>query len=147
MAEAYKLTAGQRVANKYFLMMTNHGWGAEYRHVLSVRGRASGELRSTPVDVMQNGENRWLVAPYGAVNWVRNLRAADGQLTLRRGQNIERLVAREISAEDAVPVIRRYIGSVPVTSHYWDVTADSTDQQIATDGVHHPVFRLSSADL
>lgn len=143
MAKTYKLTVAQRAANKVFASLARRNLGSGDRHVLTVRGRTSGTLRSTPVDVMQDGDGRWLVAPYGAVNWVRNLRAADGQLTLRRGARVEKLLAREISAQDAIPVIRQYIRSVPVTRNYWDVTADSTDREIAQDSVHHPVFRLN----
>lgn len=143
MAKTYKVTTGQRVANGLFRFLIRRGVGADYRHLLTVRGRTTGKLRSTPVDVMQHGDQRWLVAPYGTVNWVRNLRAADGQLTLRRGRHVEHLAAHELGAQDAVPVIRLYIRSVPVTHAYWDVTADSTDRAIAQDSVHHPVFRVT----
>lgn len=54
---------------------------AKYRYVLTVQGRKSGLARSTPVDVMEVDGPRWPVAPYGAVNWVTNVRAA-GQVEL-----------------------------------------------------------------
>jgi deazaflavin-dependent oxidoreductase (nitroreductase family) len=66
--------------------------------VLTVRGRKSETFRSTPVEMMQDGDGRWLVAQYGPVNWVRNLRAAHGQLTLERGAHVGNLLAEEISA-------------------------------------------------
>lgn len=145
MAKKYELSTGRRSANRLFGFLAACGLGGRYLHVLSVRGRTSGKLHSTPVDVMQDGDDRWLVAPYGAVNWVRNLRAADGDLTLRRGKRIEHLHAREITPGEAVPVIRKYIRSVPITRDYWNVTADSTDQDIAREGLQHPVFRLIAA--
>jgi F420H(2)-dependent quinone reductase len=75
MAKTYRLTTAQRAANKVFGFLAERGLGVDYRYLLSVRGRTTGKIRSTPVDVMQDGDCRWLVAPYGAVNWVRNLRA------------------------------------------------------------------------
>ncbi|MGD0219844.1 MAG: nitroreductase/quinone reductase family protein [Acidimicrobiales bacterium] len=63
--------------------MTRLGIGANYRHILTVRGRRTGEVRSTPVDVMDLAGNRWLVAPYGISNWVRNVRVS-GEVSLTR---------------------------------------------------------------
>jgi deazaflavin-dependent oxidoreductase (nitroreductase family) len=142
MAKEFRISAGKRLVNNLFRVLTEHGLGADFRQVLSVRGRKTGTLRSTPVDVMEVAGHRWLVAPYGEVNWVRNIRAADGQATLRRGRHVENLHAIEIRPDEAVPVIRTYIRSVPVTAKYWDVTGDSTDAEIAEDGANHPVFRL-----
>ena len=87
MAKKIQTHPEQRIANKLFRFLTDHGRGANYRHVLSVRGRTAGMLRSTPVDVMQDGESPLAGRPYGEVNWVRNLRADDGKLTLRRGSH------------------------------------------------------------
>jgi hypothetical protein len=83
MAKTYRLTPAQRAANSVFRMMTRLGIGANYRHILTVRGRRTGEVRSTPVDVMDLAGNRWLVAPYGISNWVRNVRVS-GEVSLTR---------------------------------------------------------------
>lgn len=141
-AKRYRLSAGQRFANLLFTRLTEHGFGAGYRHILSVPGRNTGTLHSTPVDVMNVDGARWLVAPYGQVNWVRNVRAAGGEVTLRRGSTTEHLTATEISGIEAVPVLRSYLRYVPVTKKYWDVTTASTDTEIAADAINHPTFRL-----
>jgi deazaflavin-dependent oxidoreductase (nitroreductase family) len=112
MAKAYRVTGAQRLANIWFAMLSKHGRGANYRHILTVAGRKSGLPRSTPVDVMTISGQRWLVAPYGEVNWVRNLRAA-GKAILRRGRLAETLHAEPASAEQAIPVIRAYLREVP----------------------------------
>ena len=59
--------SAQRLANALYAGLTRHGRGAGYRHLLSVPGRRSGEVRSTPVDVMHVDGSRWVVAPYGEV--------------------------------------------------------------------------------
>lgn len=85
---------------------------------------------------------RYLVAPYGEVNWVRNLRAS-GTATLRRGAKVQVYDAVEMKPAESVAVVREYVRSVPVTKNYWNVTEHSTDQEIAEDARDHPVFRLS----
>ena len=90
---------------------------------------------------MQRDGRRWLVAPYGVTNWVRNARAA-GHVTLSRGRRSETLRVAELGADDSVPILRQYLREVPVTRPYFDVTPDSSDQQIAAEAPRHPVFLL-----
>lgn len=145
MTRTYRLDVGQRLANRWFTFLTKYGLGARYRHILTVAGRTSGLPRSTPVDVMTLDGVRWLVAPYGVTNWVRNVRAA-GRVSLRRGRSNERLRAEEVDAAAAVAPIRLYIRTVRVTRSYWEVGPDSSDTQIAAVVGDHPVFRLRAED-
>jgi deazaflavin-dependent oxidoreductase (nitroreductase family) len=142
MTKTYRLTPITRVTNGIFRAITRRGRGAKYRYVLTVEGRKSGVARSTPVDVMEVGGQRWLVAPYGEVNWVKNARAS-GQVDLSRGGTSSRWKAEEVRGLEAVPAIRRYFTAVPVTSSYWEVEADSSDEAISAASEHHPVFRLA----
>ncbi|MCO6009183.1 nitroreductase family deazaflavin-dependent oxidoreductase [Actinoallomurus purpureus] len=143
MAKNYRVGTGTRCVNLVFRLMTRLGRGKGYRHILTVRGRKTGELRSTPVDIMQNGDERWLVAAYGVTNWVHNARAA-GEVQIARGRYRETLRVAELTPEDSVPVLRQYLREVPITRAYFDVTADSTDEQFAAEVSRHPVFRLVS---
>jgi deazaflavin-dependent oxidoreductase (nitroreductase family) len=68
--------------------------------LLSVRGRKSGEIRTTPVALLEVGGRRWTVGTFGNVNWVRNLRAA-GEATLTVGRRIERVRAVELDRAQA----------------------------------------------
>lgn len=142
MAKKYRLSRAQRMGNKAFAMMTNHGWGASYRHILTVLGRRSGELRSTPVDVMTIDGRLYLVAPYGDVNWVRNVRAAR-DLSLSRAHEARTYAAEEVHGVQAVPILRKYLHDVPVTRAYWDVTEKSPDAAFAAEAQRHPVFQLT----
>jgi F420H(2)-dependent quinone reductase len=72
MARIYRQSTATRVTNWVFTTLTRLGIGASYRHLLTVRGRKTGQLRTTPVDVMETGGQRWLVAGYGPANWVPN---------------------------------------------------------------------------
>lgn len=130
-----------RVANHAFATLIRLGLGKDYRHLLTVAGRKTGKPHSTPVDVMSDGLQRWLVAPYGVTDWVRNARAA-GQVTLRRGRRRETLHVTELPPGQRVPVLRRYLREVPITASCFTVTASSTDEAWAAEAKRHPVFRL-----
>jgi deazaflavin-dependent oxidoreductase (nitroreductase family) len=78
MAKTYRRHLGTRLINWWFRTLTKLALGASYRHILTVPGRKTGRLHSTPVDVIEAGGQRWLVASYGPANWVLNTRAAGG---------------------------------------------------------------------
>ena len=109
MAQTYGRSIGTRLINAVFRAITSLGVGASYRYVLTVPGRKTGRLYSTPVDVITVDSERWLVAGYGPANWVRNVRVA-GEATLNRGRHSQRFQVEEAGATDAVPVLR---GRIP----------------------------------
>jgi deazaflavin-dependent oxidoreductase (nitroreductase family) len=141
MAKTYRFGSGPRFINRLFRVMTRLGLGAPYRHVLTVRGRKTGRPYSIPVDVVEFGGDKWLVAPYGVVNWVRNVRAS-GEVTLTRGSHSDRFRVEEVGVPEAVLVLRNYLSEVPVTRPYFDAAPDSPDEAIAAELPKHPVFRL-----
>ncbi len=141
MAKTYRRSFGTRLINVLFRAMTRLDLGASYRHILTVPGRKTGRLYSTPVDIIDVDGQRWLVAGYGPANWARNVRAA-GETTLSRGGHSHRFKVEEADAGDAVPVLRKYIAEIRVTRPYFDATSDSSDEEIAAELGRHPVFRL-----
>jgi deazaflavin-dependent oxidoreductase (nitroreductase family) len=143
MAKTYRRGRGTRLVNALFQTMTRLGLGASYRHILTVPGRKTGRLHSTPVDIIQVSGQRWLVAGYGPAGWVRNARAA-GEVTLSRGRHSRRFEIEETDAPTAVPVLRMYMTEIRVTRAYFDATPDSPDEQVAAELPRHPVFRLVS---
>src|SRR5919198_3008905 len=144
MAKRYEVSAATRAVNAFFSAMTRAGLGKSYRHILTVRGRRTGQFHSTPVDVMADDGHRWLVAGYGGPNWVRNLRSA-GEATLQRGRRLETVRATELDPADSVPVLRQYLAEVPVTRSYFDMTTDSPDDVAIAEASRHPVFEIRHA--
>jgi deazaflavin-dependent oxidoreductase (nitroreductase family) len=138
MARTYRLSPGTRAVNWVFAAMTRAGVGASGRHILTVRGRVTGRLRSTPVDVIEAAGYRWLVAGYGPSDWTHNVRAA-GEVTLCRGRISRRYTVTEPGPADAVPVLRRYITQIRVTRPYFDAAPDSPDDAIKAELSRHPV--------
>ena len=84
---------------------------------------------------------RWLVAPYGAVAWVHNARAA-GQVSLRYGRATREYATREVSAEEAGPVLKRYVTIATKTRPQFKATQDSPVEDFVAEATRHPVFEL-----
>ena len=115
-------------------------WGSR---VLRVRGRTSGEWRSAPVNLLTHEGKRYLVAPRGQTQWVRNLRVAgEGELLL--GKKVEPFRAVEVADGDKVPILRAYLKrwKAEVGIFFGGVGPDSSDDEIRRIGPDHPVFRI-----
>ena len=110
-----------------------------------VRGRKSGKIRSNVVTYVEHEGARYLVAPRGATEWVRNVRAAGGEATLkRRRAHAVRLV--ELPEEQRAPIIRSYLQKMPaMVQREFGVQADSPDADIERIAPRHPVFRIIDA--
>lgn len=126
-----------------FVMRTLIRLGARHTYLLTVQGRKSGKPHSTPVTLVESGEGRWLVAPYGEMNWVRNARTS-GQITLMRGGRSERLSIVEEVPEVSARVLKKYVVLEPITRPYFESTVDSPAEAFLAETERHPVFRLTA---
>jgi deazaflavin-dependent oxidoreductase (nitroreductase family) len=143
MARQYRLGVARRVANVIMRALLRAGIAPPRTYLLVVSGRRTNRLYETPVTLVEEAGHRWLVAPYGEVGWVRNVRAA-GRVALRRGRQSESCVAIELPPEQAAPVLRKYLREVPITRPFFDVTPDSRLEDFAAEAPRHPVFDLRS---
>jgi deazaflavin-dependent oxidoreductase (nitroreductase family) len=119
-------------------------WGSR---VLEVRGRKSGEPRRTPVNVLSFEGDRYLVAPRGHTQWVRNLRAAGvGELLL--GRRRERFRATEVDDADKEPILRDYVRRWmwEVGQFFDGVSPHSPPGEFLRIAPDHPVFRIDSRE-
>ena len=137
----YRKSYWRRALNAVVRPLARLGLTGPRTHLLTVPGRTTGKLWSTPVSLVREGDERWLVAPYGERSWVKNARAA-GWVRLRRGRFDERLAVEELSPVEAIPVLRRYYDLAHVTRPYFDATLSSSDEAWLTEAPRHPVFRL-----
>lgn len=137
----YRKSLWRRALNAGVRPLARLGLTGPRTHLLTVPGRRTGRPWSTPVSIVEEGGKRWLVAPYGARNWVLNARAA-GRVELRRGRRRERLAVVELGPEEAVPVLRRYYELARVTRPFFEVSLDSPEQDWVAEAPRHPVFRL-----
>jgi deazaflavin-dependent oxidoreductase (nitroreductase family) len=129
--------------NPLIAFLTRSGVSVLGSRVLAVKGRTSGEWRTTPVNLLDLGGRRYLVAPRGTTQWVRNLRAAgDGEL--RVGKRVEAFRGRELPDDDKVDVLRAYLKrwKFEVGVFFEGVGPDSTDEQLREIAPRHPVFEV-----
>jgi deazaflavin-dependent oxidoreductase (nitroreductase family) len=131
----------RRALNALVRPLARLGLTGPRTYLLTVPGRRTGRLYSTPVSLVREDGKRWLVAPYGDRNWVRNARAA-GWVELRRGRRRERFAVVDLPPEEAVPVLRRYYELGRVTRPFFDVDLDSPDEAWLAEAPQHAVFRL-----
>lgn len=134
----------RHVFNRLVQWLTRAGisvWGSR---TLSVRGRTSGEWRSTPVNVLTFDGADYLVAPRGVTQWVRNLRVA-GTGELRVGRRTRTFSALEIDDDAKAEVLRAYLRrwKMEVGVFFDGVSATSTPSELARIAPSHPVFRLT----
>jgi len=118
------------------------GIGPPGIYLLTVPGRKTGTPWTTPVAPLEDGADRWLVAAYGQVSWVRNARAA-GRVTLQRGRATESLAITELEPAQAAPVLKRYLAEHPRSvGAYFEAGKDSPIADFEAEAARHPVFRL-----
>ena len=139
----YRLSGGDRLGNAIFSALARAGIGPA--HLLTTRGRRTGRARTVPVIPVGQDEQRWLVAPYGAVPWVLNARAA-GRVTLRRGRERRDYTIRELSAAESAPILKRYLRVASAARPYFQAGKDSPVEDFVAEADRHPVFELSPVD-
>ena len=139
----------RNVFNRAVALLSKLGISIAGSRVLEVRGRKSGEPRRTPVNLMTFEGERYLVAPRGHSQWVRNLRAS-GEGRLLVGRRAEEFRARELSDDEKPPLLRDYLKrwKWEVGQFFGGVGADAPDAELRRIAPDHPVFKLTVlADL
>ena len=134
----------RNIFNRFVRFLTRHGvsvWGSRE---LRVRGRVSGEWRTTPVNVLTLAGVDYLVAPRGVTQWVRNLRVV-GTGELRVGRRVEDFSAAEIADDSKVPILREYLRrwKFEVGAFFPGLDAKSGDDQILAVAPGFPVFEIA----
>ncbi len=141
MVKAYRTGIARQIVNLLTKVAVRLGVGPRGGHVLITVGRRTGRERRVPVQLVEHGGRRFLVAPYGAVGWVHNARAA-GTVTLIRGRRAATAAIKELSADYAAPILKRYLEQVPIVRPYFDVTTESSTEDFIREAPRHPVFLI-----
>ena len=132
-----------RLVNPLIATLTKLGLSVRGSHVLAVRGRKTGKMQEVPVNPVEVDGLRYLVAPRGDTQWVRNLRAA-GEAELRVGQRREHIQAREIENAGKPPVLRAYLQRWKrETGKFFGVDDRASDEDLTRIAPDHPVFHIT----
>jgi|SRR5215831_15546811 len=138
----------KRVLNPVVAFLANAGVSVRGSRILAVRGRKSGQIRTTPINPLEIGGTRYLVAPRGDTEWVRNLREArQGELWL--GRRREPIDAEELPDEVKPSILREYLRRWKIeTGRFFEgVTAESPESDLRRIAPDHPIFKVRSRAL
>ncbi len=141
MAKTYHVNFATHMRDTLFMALLHAGVNMGTTSLLTVRGRKSGQPHTVPVIPVEQDGHHFLVAPYGVVQWVRNLRAA-GTATLTHGRHSEVISVTELPAQEAAPVLKQYLSKVAAVRSYFDATLDSPLETFEREASRHPVFQI-----
>ena len=135
-------TTFNRAINKLFGFLVGLGLGLPHNYLLQVRGRKSGRVYSTPVDVLSRDDKRYLVAPRGYTQWVRNAIAV-GTVSLKKGRRSEEFGIRILSDDEKPQILKSYLDRYKLTvQRYFPVPAGSPIEAFRPLTEQYPVFEL-----
>jgi deazaflavin-dependent oxidoreductase (nitroreductase family) len=135
-------TTVERIFNRTFGFLVGLGLGPGHMYLLQVRGRKTGKLFSTPVDLLELQGKRYLVAPRGRTQWVRNAEAA-GEIALRKGSTLQKFRLRSIPDAEKPQILKAYLDSFKrEVQRYFPVPAGSPPEQFAAIAASYPAFEL-----
>ena len=141
--EFLKPSGAEQFFNRAFGALVGMGIGPSYCYLLQVRGRKTGKLYSTPVNMMEVEGKRVLVAPRGRTQWVRNAEAT-GEVTLKRGSFQKRFRLRELGVPEKLPILKQYLDDYrSAVQRYFSVRAGSPPEAFGEVADRHPVFELT----
>ena len=135
-------TSIEKIFNRTFGLLVGLGIGPAHIYLLEVRGRKSGKLYRTPVDLLELQGKRYLVAPRGRTQWVRNAEAA-GEVVLKKGSKAQKFRLRAMSDTEKSPILKAYLDSFKrEVQRYFTVPAGSPPEAFAGVATSYPAFEL-----
>jgi deazaflavin-dependent oxidoreductase (nitroreductase family) len=138
-------TALERAFNRVFGLLVGLGIGFSHNYLLEVRGRKSGKIHSTPINLLEFGGKRFLVAPRGRTQWVRNAEAA-GVVALKKGKIKLQFQLRAIPDVEKPEILKAYLDNFKrEVQRYFLVAADSPVQAFTPLLHNYPAFELIAA--
>ncbi len=132
----------EHLFNQLYGFLVRIGLGFGYNYLLQTRGRKSGRIYSTPVNVLELNQRRFLVASRGETGWVRNARAA-GEVTLVKGSRRETCKVSELPVAERPPILKEFLERYSTTvQRFYPMRADSPLEAFREVAVKQPVFEL-----
>jgi deazaflavin-dependent oxidoreductase (nitroreductase family) len=133
-------------SNRIMIGLTKLGISVAGSRALEVTGRKTGEPRRTPVNLLEYDGGRYLVAPRGQTQWVKNIRV-NPAAKLLKGRNAEPVTLTEVTGPDRVPLLRAYLEKWKweVGAFFDGVGPDASDEELAKIAPDHPAFKVETA--
>jgi deazaflavin-dependent oxidoreductase (nitroreductase family) len=137
-----KPSAFEAVFNRMFGTLVGLGLGMRHNYLVQVRGRKSGKIYSSPIDLLELAGKRYLVAPRGKTQWVRNAEAA-GEVALKRGNFRQTFRIRPLGDAEKPEILKAYLDSFKTTvQRYFPVAAGSPVEAFGGIAQDYPALEL-----
>lgn len=135
----------EKLLNRAMGFLVSLGLAPSHMQLLEVRGRKSGKLYATPVDLLAMNGKRYLVAPRGRTQWVRNAEAS-GEIVLKRGRTRQTFRLRPIPDSEKPPILKAYLDDFKAeVQRYFPVAAGSPTERFVEVAENYPAFELLAA--
>ncbi len=129
------------VVTRVWSFIIRSGLGPKTMILLTVYGRKTGKPYTTPVALVTLNGEQFLVAPYGAMNWVHNARATPN-VSVQQGKQSWEARAEELPSGQVGPILKKYVAEHVVTQSYFSARPNSPAEEFEKEASRHPVFRL-----
>ena len=132
-----------RIFNRLFGFLLKLGVGLAHNYLLEVRGRKTGKVYSTPVNVLEYKAKKYLVAPRGYTQWVRNVETS-GEATLVQRAERTKVRLRTVADEEKPEILKAYLDRFKLTvQRYFPIAAGSPAEAFKSLAVRYPVYEIT----
>jgi deazaflavin-dependent oxidoreductase (nitroreductase family) len=136
-----------KIFNRLFGLFVGLGFGLGHNYLLVVQGRKTGRTYMTPVNILDFAGKRYLVAPRGEAQWVRNARVS-ATVALKKGSTRERFNVAEVTNSDKAAILQCYLERFrPTVQRYFPIPAGSDEASFARLAGRYPVFELTACPV
>jgi len=143
--EFRKASAPERFFNRGFGFLVGLGLSPSYNYLLEVRGRKSGKVYSTPVNLHEFGGKQYLIAPRGRTQWVRNAEVS-GEIVLKKRSERQKFRLRPISDAEKPEILKSYLARYrSAVQRFFPVRPDAPLEAFEKIAAGYPAFELTSA--
>ena len=140
-------SSGERLFNRLFGFLVRMGFGLSDNFTLEVRGRKTGKIYSTPVNVLEYNRKRYLVAPRGYTQWVRNV-VANKSASLVKGTRREEVSLSAITDNEKPDILKAYLDRYRRTvQKYFPIAAGSPAKEFEPLAEQYPVFEITAKKI
>jgi deazaflavin-dependent oxidoreductase (nitroreductase family) len=136
-------SSGEKLFNRAFGFLAGLGIAPSFMYLLEVKGRKSGKIFSTAVNVLEINGKQFLVAPRGRTQWVLNAEAA-GEVTLKRG-NRRKFRVRQLDEPEKPQVLKAYLTNYKsAVRKFFPISPEAPLEEFANIAAGYPVFELAA---
>jgi deazaflavin-dependent oxidoreductase (nitroreductase family) len=134
-------SSGEKLFNRLFGFLAGMGIAPSFIYLLEVKGRKSGKIFSTAINLLEINGKQFLVAPRGRTQWVRNAEAA-GEVTLKRGSR-RRFRLRPLNDSEKPQVLKTYLTNYKsAVGKFFPIAPGAPIEEFAKIAAGYPVFEL-----